>query len=456
MSKKLISLTLAILFVVGLFSIIPPTAAASNGPLESRITINYVNETIEYRGTERFVMFALNSGALNADDKVKNKERWQVANVVGGVAEIDISRVIPRKVGKNPYNIAFKLSGNDASRTVVEIDARPPNRDPSSGDPDINIGRPRGGVGVFFLYCDNFSTIVNSAGTDIVVRFPAAARPASLANKEFELISVAGAGKCECDNDDIEDIGSGVIVCECRIKVPTHLINRNLQFTANMPAIIGDSFSSVPVRMALPAQPRAPAVRQTFVKNDTTGASLTLNFRVGSEPEPGNIRTGFPQVRINGTAEWTNLKKITGTRTNLWMVLRELKAAGVTLTPLTETSPESARTLFIRTGPSSKNGASAVQRLVIRDWQTWNEAIRLMNENEPVVVLCPDCNRPAGTCVDCTDPENPCGFKCCGVCNPTIAAMSVCLICGRPEAQCVDCDDGKCKNICCTTCNIDV
>ena len=455
MSKKLISLTLAILFAVGLTSMLQPPASAADVFGPDDIKINYVTETVEVRRTERFIMFALNSGAQIADDKVMSKEKWQVANVVNGVAEIDISRVIPKKAGKNPYNIAFMLPGNEASRKVIEIDARPPNRDPASGDPDINVGKPRNGVGVFFIYDNTYSTIVNNAGTDIVIRFPAAARPALLANKEFMLADVESVDKCECDDDDINDIGSGIEVCDCRIKIPTHLLTRNLQFTAHMPAIEKDSFSSVPVRMTMPAQPKAPAVRQTFARNDTTGASLTLNFRAGNEPESGNIRIGFPQVRINGAAEWTDIKKIpgTGNKTNLWMILRELKAAGVTLEPLDATSPESARTLFIRTGPSVRNGASAVQRLVIRDWQTWNEAIKLMNENGSTVVNCPDCGKPAGSCVDCTDPLNPCGRACCNVCNLSLAALSVCFICNRPEDQCVDCDDGTCKSECCTTCN---
>jgi len=438
MSKRLISFALAILFAAGLIAAFPTIASASSGDgsLRDNISIDFRNETIRFATADpnrSFIMFALNSApqtpSTSAEQRLLSRERWQVANVVAGAAEVDISRVIPR--AGRVYNVAFMIPGQPGTRTVMPVPARPANRSPASGIPEINVGRPRNGVGIAFEFCDDYSYIVNRSGVAVVIQFGPSARPASFANTEFRLAS--------------ETATPSSLAAETTITIPTHQLARTLQFTAHIDAT-ASAFASQPVRLTIPAQPRAPAIRQFFVRNDSTGG--TLNFRNGHEVQAtGEIRTGFPQVRRNGADDWTELRNLpgTGSRTPLWLVLRELRDDGVAITALDENAPESARTIFIRYGHSSRAGASAVQRLVVRDITTWNNAVRLMNDNTPI--RCLDCNRaPCGS--PCAN--GLCDNDCCVECNPPPV---FCPYCGNLEGQCVDCTAGTCDRACCLRCN---
>jgi len=220
MSKKLISLTLAILFVVSITAACPMPARAAPGDMLKNIKINFTDETITYTESGRsFIQYALNSAALDeTDQKLLAKEKWQVVRLTGNKVEIDISRVIPR-AGRPAYNIAFMIPGDTASRTVVEIPARPANRNPASGIPTINVGKPRNEIGIYFVFDDvaDQTYIINRSGTDVAVQFPSNARPAWLANK---LIILPEEG---ADNDAIE--------------ISTNALTRAQPFNVYIPAI---------------------------------------------------------------------------------------------------------------------------------------------------------------------------------------------------------------------------
>jgi len=372
MSKKLISFMLAILFIAGIAALYPAPVKAARGDLLKNITISYKNETIIFKDLDNppkltFIQYALNSAAQDSDDaKLLAKEKWQVVRLVGGVVEIDISRVIP-KAGKPNYNVAFMIPGDANTRSVVEIPARPANRTPATGVPDINVGKPRNEVGIYFEFEDqnDETRIINRCGTDVVIEFPSNAKPVELANKRFfELAMEDEDGKAE------------------PLAISTNALTRAQAFNVYIGAveikdaegkITGGSFASLPIKMTIPSQPKAPVIRQSFPKNDPDKAEL--NFKAGKIVN-NEIRTGFPQVRLNGET-WVTLEELPGTKTPLSFVLEALRDADIDLTwPAGATS----RSLYIRIGPTASRGVSAVQRLEIMK-DHWDRAVSDLPED---------------------------------------------------------------------------
>jgi len=428
MSKKLISLALAILLVVGLTSAFLITASA-NDPLVPEI--NFQKETIKVpvpAGTD-FLLYALGSAPQNTtDQRVLSRERWTVARVANGFAEIDISRVIPKRVPKNPYTIAFKLPANDASRTVIEIPARQQNRVPAvTGSAEINVGKLRNGVGIVFLFDNEFTRIINLTGTEVDIQFAADSNFAKLTKSSYSLTT----GESNGDGSD-------------RIVIPNNLLTRSLPFTVRIAARVAtesslSSFGSQPVRLTVPAQPRAPSVRHTVAKTDTNGG--TINVRDGRiNAKDGTIRTGFPQARLNSDATWTSLTA-EGARTPLSTVLQQLGVPKTATIAATETS-----IIYYRTGHTAKAGASAVLEIKISG-DNWNAALAAMTETVTgtgTTAFGITANQPCAHCE-----KTPC--QCC-TCTAVCDSCEGCKeakCCGLAECKCVRC---KCAGLCVDRC----
>jgi len=430
MSKKLISFALAVLFTVSMALVFPVTAGAVDAPLDP--VIDYVKETVRVEAPAGvgIIMYALKSAPPGTTDpKLLGREKWSIARVVTvgtgdaarRIAEIDISRVIPKKPLKTEYFIAFMVQGQPATRKVIEIPARPQNRVPATAtEPEINVGKFRNTAGIIFDFDDDYSKILNLTNADIIIQF-------GIDTSLAKLLKTNSVPLADGDGNN-------------ELLVPTDVLTRNLQFTAKIAAAEGRSFASQPVRMNLPAQPKAPNVKHTVTKNDITGG--TLNLRAMKLNTDGTIKVGSPQVRLEGM-EWMDID-VVGSKITLSSVLDQL---GVTKTML-PADPASERVLYIRTGHTARTGASAVRQLPPIDLAQWNAAIVAGGGAE----TCPECLK-----APCECPCEDCGKFPCVCCKCEI----VCDTCGDckddPCDNCVDCKPcicgpGECKEDRCPEC----
>jgi len=360
--RRLLFLSLSFVLLMSLLTVFPAFSGSTSTPgfYSGAITINYVQETLSVTASVPFLQFALAASPQDTtDQKLLDRERWNTVMVIGGKADIDISRVIPRNDSR-PYYIALRDPDNHNTRTVIQIPARQQNR-VAAGEttPEINVGRAnRNNVGIGFTFDVNNTYIRNHSGVEVNLTFGSNPTPIRLVNTPSTPTSIV--------------IGGGIPVSTdgTTITIPTRLLDRALAFSVSIPAVDGASgkFASVPVRMTVPAQPKAPNVTNRAPNSDTTGG--TVNIRLGQQISRDG--TAWRDVVAAGSTEASTNIALMGSATPLSSILRQF---GITAEVAADSPPE-LRTLYFRTAHvETKSGTSAVRALVISA-ANWNNAVK--------------------------------------------------------------------------------
>ena len=340
--------------------------------------IDYVNETIYVpipaslmaaNPDLAFVLHSLRAGPSNATEQQIARERWSATRIteveldaygrgrfgyLRYVAEIDISRLIPR--GNRAVNVAFMIPGYPDTRSVVTIRPRPPVQAPATattatsvGGPSYNIRRINGpGQGILITHEDDTTTVHNNSGTNVVLQFGLDVNSVTLGVGETEVI-------------------------------PNNVFTMPLNFTVRRAArswgmlddnLGGLDFASQPVRIRLPARPRAPRINFSAAAGES-GGTFT-NFSPARED-----RAGAPQVSINGS-DWVPVPiGAGGSVVTLRQILNALAADSYSPNPTprpTGVADPSNANLYVRIGHTSRAGASAAQTVLI-PVANWNAAV---------------------------------------------------------------------------------